>query len=193
MLNLKTSGNENPAGRYMLVKLNHKICHLQVHIANGIVETKENIHDTVKERATNFGNKPISLSQKQTIVSAIPVKDCIDYVKPLPDNGMSTNTEEVSDALFPQNLNFGDELSPVELRSLLELLARSWDGFAVSNAELSESNFVQHTITMDGSLVTRKIIKEQIQEILDAGINVPSCSPYSSLFVVVCKKTTIRQ
>ena len=97
------------------------------------------------------------------------------------------------------NWNIGRNLTPEECEEMLALLREFRDVFAADMSELGDSDIALHRIDTQGlppvhipsrrtAEHTRKVIDEELDEMLKHGIVRPSKSPYSSPVVIVTKK-----
>ena len=107
-------------------------------------------------------------------------------------------TEQVE--YFEGKIKLGKQLDQSQRNALMALLSEYRNAFALRPDEIGFTHKFVHTIdTGDSKPITtvpyrvspekRKITNQLVQELLDAAVIKPSCSPWASPIVLVKKKT----
>jgi hypothetical protein len=153
-------------------------------------------------RVLNATDRKICLSPRTIVAAATPV-DIIKSEPTLQTNDTSDTTltvTEMRSELEQKGVSFADcVFTGADLDALIKMLYNYRDRIAVNLADLEVCDILQCEIDTGDALPVRsrcfryspeqkKILKQQVQELLDADIIEPSDSPWSSQVLLVKKK-----
>jgi hypothetical protein len=155
-------------------------------------------------RVLNATDKKICLSPRTIVAAAAPVNIIKSEQTPqIEDTSNTTLTvAEMRSELEQKGVGFSDcVFTGADLDALIKMLYNYRDRIAVKLTDLEECNVLQCEIDTGDALPIRsrcfryspeqkKILKQQVQELLDADIIEPSDSPWSSQVLLVAKKDT---
>lgn len=154
----------------------------------------------------NPNSGPLTLYRNETLGHVQPVD--ADVIVPLDPS--EPETEHQLNALTPHlasdampsdsfHRSIDSDLAPAERTQLLALLHEFRTSFDLPQASLGRTNAVVHTIDTGThaplrqrpyrvSPAERRVITEQVDDMIQRGVITPSCSPWSSPVVLVKKK-----
>lgn len=155
---------------------------------------------------SNATSCPVTLRRNETLGHVQSVDDDvivpIDSYEPTPNTELNALTpplasDDVSSDVFSPAID--SNLAPDQRAQLISLLNEFRSSFDVPQASLGRTNTVVHRIDTGTntplcqrpyrvSPAERRIITEQVNDMLQRGVIKPSCSPWSSPVVLVKKK-----
>jgi hypothetical protein len=169
--------------------------------AHTIFDTKKRVFCC---RVLNATDKKICLSPRTIVAAAAPVNIIKSEQTPQIEDTSNTalTVAEMRSELEQKGVSFSDcVFTGADLDALIKMLYNYRDRIAVKLTDLEECNVLQCEIDTGDALPIRsrcfryspeqkKILKQQVQELLDADIIEPSDSPWSSQVLLVAKKDT---
>lgn len=147
--------------------------------------------------ATNTTSEPILLPEGTTVASVVAGEGLslvpLRSVSPVPQSSNS------GPSLATLAATISEDLTAIETKLLLELLERHKNSFDCISTKLGQTSLAAHRIETDGTHIVRrrpyrvssserKVIQENVADMLQRNVIRPSSSPWSSPVVLVRKK-----